>query len=213
MNDRRASSLTSIPNLLSISRLPLALVFAWALYVGDATWLAIGFLVALVAMITDGLDGWAARKMGLVSDFGKLFDPLADAIFFVIAFVGFALGELIPWWLAMPFVVRELLQHLWLRPLAKKRGLAMGAKLIGKLKTVTQAVVVLAVVAIEWARITPAIRDALGLGEDQSGYLLAYGIMCGIAASLSVGSIVPYIITVASLKQQANESPAPTVEE
>lgn len=209
MENERAASLWSVPNLLSLVRLPLAVIFACALYLGDAIGMLVAFAAALLAIISDGLDGWAARKMNLVSDFGKLFDPLADALFFVIAFAGLAWGGLIPWWLALPFLLRELLQHLYLRPTAKRHGLAMGAKLIGKLKTVAQALVVLLIVALEWLRMQPNESLRLGLSSQLENYLWWYFGLVAIAASLSVGSIVPYIATVSKLRRESPETTNP----
>ena len=89
--DKKASaekqSKVTLANFYTLVRLVLTPV--WVVLFAEGVWgsqlaLYASFVVAIVAMISDGLDGYYARKRNTQSDFGKLFDPLADAIFFVV---------------------------------------------------------------------------------------------------------------------------------
>ena len=93
----------------------------------------------MVAILTDMADGKIARKYNLVTDFGKLWDPIADKALTGMAFLGLSiLGEL-PWWITIIILLRE-----WgitvLRFAILKYGTVMAANKGGKLKTVTQSV-------------------------------------------------------------------------
>ncbi len=98
------------------------------------------FLIFIVAIITDGLDGYFARKNDEVSDFGKHFDPLADSIFFIIVFWTFYVINLMPIYFFLIILFREGYMHIYLRPSMKKKGKSLPANIYGKLKTVFQSV-------------------------------------------------------------------------
>lgn len=195
-----------IPNSLTASRFPLAPLFAYAFLEGSGNWLMVAFAVAILVVITDWADGWSARALGLSSDFGKLFDPMADAAFFVVAFAALGVGEVVPLWLALVFLVRECLQHLWLRPMAKRRGLVLGAKMIGKVKTVVQMVVLLLIVIFEYLRTR---SDELVLHVNTSELFQWLDItsvaIVALAAGLSVLSLFPYL---AAALKAGKESPS-----
>lgn len=129
------------PNALTTLRLVLVPVFAWMLLAhGDEVgWRIATTIVFAVAILTDLVDGWWARRANLVTNFGKIADPIADKAITGMAFVGLSiLGEL-PWFVTIIVLVREwgitLLRFLLLR-----RGVVLAANRGGKLKTVLQAV-------------------------------------------------------------------------
>lgn len=129
-----------IPNLLTAARLAAAAVFvflfaAWGASQGNIIAGAAAIFLIFFAMITDYLDGHLARKLEVVSNIGKLFDPLADCIFFICVFSCFAWAEWMPVWMLSLIVAREAVQHLVLRPLAFRRGTIMAARWTGKVKT------------------------------------------------------------------------------
>ncbi|MFJ7215503.1 CDP-diacylglycerol--glycerol-3-phosphate 3-phosphatidyltransferase [Amycolatopsis sp. NPDC098790] len=101
----------NIANLLTLSRLVLVPLFVVALFTGDGhdtTWRAIATGLFAVASFTDQLDGWVARKYGLITDFGKIADPIADKALTGAALVGLSiLGEL-GWWVTIVIAVREI---------------------------------------------------------------------------------------------------------
>ena len=135
------SQLWNLPNILTMFRIALVPVFIWFMAAdaseqGILRWLAV--LAFAVAMYTDQLDGQIARARNLVTDFGKIADPIADKLLTGSALVLLsALGEL-PWWITIVILVRE-----WgitaLRFVVIRYGV-MPASPGGKLKTVLQTV-------------------------------------------------------------------------
>ncbi|WP_291084886.1 CDP-diacylglycerol--glycerol-3-phosphate 3-phosphatidyltransferase [Dietzia sp. UBA5065] len=130
----------NIANVLTVVRIVLVPVFLVLFFVADAqdAWWRVGaFLVFLVAMGTDYVDGYLARRLGLVTDFGKIADPIADKALMAAAMISLSLvGELF-WWVTIVILVREVGITLWRlfgvdHVVAASRG--------GKLKTVTQTV-------------------------------------------------------------------------
>ncbi|MEQ0561108.1 CDP-diacylglycerol--glycerol-3-phosphate 3-phosphatidyltransferase [Amycolatopsis sp. NEAU-NG30] len=101
----------NIANLLTLSRLVLVPLFVLALFVDgghDTTWRALATGLFAIASVTDQLDGWVARKYGLITDFGKIADPIADKALTGAALVGLSvLGEL-GWWVTIVIAVREI---------------------------------------------------------------------------------------------------------
>jgi CDP-diacylglycerol--glycerol-3-phosphate 3-phosphatidyltransferase len=101
----------NIANVLTVSRLVLVPVFLAALFAegGQHTgWRLIASLVFAVASITDHLDGNIARSRGLVTDFGKIADPIADKALTGSALVGLSLLAELPWWVTVVIAVREV---------------------------------------------------------------------------------------------------------
>ena len=103
--------LVNIANALTVARLVLVPVFLGALFAGGGhvpSWRWIAFAVFAVASLTDSFDGEFARRWGLVTDFGKIADPIADKALVGAALVGLSiLGEL-AWWVTIVIAVREL---------------------------------------------------------------------------------------------------------
>jgi CDP-diacylglycerol---glycerol-3-phosphate 3-phosphatidyltransferase len=130
----------NIANALTILRVLLVPVFGWLLLreSGDDDGSRIAAFVAFaVAMLTDQIDGELARRHGLVTDFGKIADPIADKALTGMAFVGLSiLGEL-PWWVTVIVLVREW--GITAMRFAVIRYGVMAANRGGKLKTALQA--------------------------------------------------------------------------
>ena len=135
------SSNLNIANALTVLRLVAVPAFVFALLFenGDnATSRLIAAIIFFAAIITDAFDGHLARRYDLVTDFGKLADPIADKALIGAALIGLSwLGEL-PWWITIVILVRELGITL-MRFVVKKYGV-MPAGRGGKLKTVQQQV-------------------------------------------------------------------------
>lgn len=139
--EQTAPSSLNGPNILTTLRLVAVPVFAWMLLAHgrETDWRIATTIVFAVAILTDLIDGWWARRANLVTNFGKIADPIADKAITGMAFVGLSiLGEL-PWVVTIIILVREwgitLMRFLLLR-----RGVVLAASKGGKLKTVTQAV-------------------------------------------------------------------------
>ena len=136
-----AIPLVNVANLLTVTRLVLVPVFLLTLFAGGGhatSWRLVAALVFAVASLTDNLDGRLARKLGLVTDFGKIADPIADKALIGAALVGLsALGDL-PWWVTLVIAVREIgitLLRFWVI-----RYGVIAASLGGKWKTLLQIV-------------------------------------------------------------------------
>ncbi|MFC1405837.1 MULTISPECIES: CDP-diacylglycerol--glycerol-3-phosphate 3-phosphatidyltransferase [Streptacidiphilus] len=135
--------LWNIPNMLTMLRLLIVPVFAALLLAGgghDPKWRSVAWASFAIAMITDLFDGELARRMGLVSDFGKIADPIADKAIMGTALVALsALGDL-PWWVTIVILFREIgitLMRFWVI-----RHGVIPASRGGKLKTLTQGIAV-----------------------------------------------------------------------
>ena len=138
------ASVWNIANALTISRVALVPVFAWFLLHdgGDSTsyrLLAAG--VFSVAAATDRIDGRIARAKGLVTDFGKVSDPIADKALMGMALIGLSIIGLLPWWVTIVVIVREV-GVTALRFMVIRHGV-MPASRGGKVKTVLQATAIL----------------------------------------------------------------------
>jgi CDP-diacylglycerol--glycerol-3-phosphate 3-phosphatidyltransferase len=121
------------PVFFAVYLLP-SLVPAW--FRGGAGWtVPVLWVVFVGSEITDMLDGIAARRQKTVSDFGKLFDPFADTLMQLTCFLCFVLDGIFPAALFLVVVYREF-GILFLRNLMLKKGVAMGARRGGKIKTV-----------------------------------------------------------------------------
>ena len=126
----------NLPNMLTSLRILFIPVFAW-LVLDQRWWWAFGLFVAL--MITDKLDGDIARARGLITDFGKIADPIADKALMITAMVTLNIASTLPVWITVVIVVRELGITFW-RMWMLRRGRVVPASKGGKLKTVLQTV-------------------------------------------------------------------------
>ncbi|WP_395243345.1 CDP-alcohol phosphatidyltransferase family protein [Agromyces sp. MMS24-K17] len=95
----------TIPNALSMLRLALVPVFLLLLVARDYV---SALVVLVVASLTDLLDGFLARRLGQVTRLGQLLDPAADRLYIFAALVGLAAGGLVPWWIVIVVVARDV---------------------------------------------------------------------------------------------------------
>ena len=144
----------NIANVLTVIRLILVPVFIWLMLVPGVKAQVWAFVVFAVASATDKLDGTLARKLNLVTDFGKLADPIADKALVLSAFVLLSLHWPVFWVVTVPVLVRELGITL-MRLVLARRGRVMPASRGGKLKTVTQMALIL-LLLIPWEALVPA---------------------------------------------------------
>jgi CDP-diacylglycerol--glycerol-3-phosphate 3-phosphatidyltransferase len=136
----------NIPNALTLFRILLVPVLVVALL--DATpsakWLAAG--VFAVAAFTDGLDGYLARARRSETTFGKVMDPIADKLLIAAALISLVSIDRLAAWVAMVIIAREFAVS-GLRIAAGAQGVVIPASRLGKLKTATQIVAILALIA------------------------------------------------------------------
>jgi CDP-diacylglycerol--glycerol-3-phosphate 3-phosphatidyltransferase len=133
----------NVANALTALRLLLVPVFGWLLLVDggdDARYRALAALAFAVAAVTDRIDGELARRRGLVTDVGKIADPIADKALIGTALVGLSLLGELPWWITVVVLVREIGITL-LRLVVIRHGV-MPAGRGGKAKTASQALAI-----------------------------------------------------------------------
>ncbi len=134
----------NLPNLLTISRVLLTPLLVILLDM-DAWGAALAVFVA--AMATDALDGYLARSRGLVTDFGKLMDPVADKLLIGAAFVCLAAIDRIDAWIVGLILAREVAVS-GLRLAARREGLIISANRLGKAKTALQTITVVVLIVV-----------------------------------------------------------------
>jgi CDP-diacylglycerol--glycerol-3-phosphate 3-phosphatidyltransferase len=148
MADVPADRLLTVPNLLTLSRLPLSVaLFACIAY---EQWLA-ALLIFGIAALTDWLDGLLARRLNQQSAIGRSLDPLIDKVMTGGAFIyllGVPGAELLPWMVTV-VIGRELLIT-GIRGIMEAQGVKFGADWLGKLKMVLQCAVLVAILAVLW---------------------------------------------------------------
>jgi CDP-diacylglycerol--glycerol-3-phosphate 3-phosphatidyltransferase len=170
------ASAWNIANALTVFRLALVPVFLVTLFAAgghDTAWRVIAWAVFAVASVTDRIDGDLARKRGLITEFGKLADPIADKALIGAALIGLsALGDL-PWWITVVILIREIGVTL-LRFWVIRHGVIPASR-GGKIKTLLQAVatglfVLLPIGSwikpIAWTFMIAAVIVALATGVD-----------------------------------------------
>ena len=126
-----------LPNILTISRIVLTFIFIIFIFLKGIRPRIIGLILFSLASITDMYDGRIARKYNLVSDFGKLMDPIADKILVLGAFLTFVQLQLIPAWMVIVIILRESFIT-GFRLVALRQGKVLAAMDAGKYKTVSQ---------------------------------------------------------------------------
>jgi CDP-diacylglycerol--glycerol-3-phosphate 3-phosphatidyltransferase len=135
----------NVPNVLTLLRILAVPVIVVALLGETPNGDALAAGVFALAALTDGLDGYIARRRDDVTTFGKLVDPLADKLLIVAALVSLvSLGRLAAW-VAMVIIARELAVT-GLRAVAVEQGVVISASWLGKLKTMLQVAAVFALI-------------------------------------------------------------------
>ncbi|MEO3883946.1 CDP-diacylglycerol--glycerol-3-phosphate 3-phosphatidyltransferase [Nonomuraea sp. B5E05] len=169
-DERRVVSPWNIANVLTVLRLVLVPFFVVCLFVPGTGWRIAALAVFAVASITDHLDGELARRYGLITDFGKIADPIADKALTGAALVCLSiLGEL-PWWVTVVILGREL--GITALRFVLLRHAVIPASYGGKVKTVLQiAAIVLYLLPfvpdpVRWAVMGAAVVVTVGTGVD-----------------------------------------------
>ncbi|WP_144877395.1 CDP-diacylglycerol--glycerol-3-phosphate 3-phosphatidyltransferase [Microbacterium sp. 1.5R] len=175
-----------LPNAITVARIPLAIVFFILLLVGgtyglsDLTVRWIAGALFIVAISTDWVDGYLARRYDIVSDFGKLWDPIADKLLTGAGFIGLAILAELNWWVVIVILVREWGITVHRLIVAKEHVVA--AAWMGKLKTAVQAV------ALGWALLP--LHVVIGLGP----WVVITAVLMIIVLILTVVSGIDYIV-------------------
>ncbi len=129
----------NLPNILTLSRIVLAVFFVMAISQYTASSTILATLIFLAAALTDYYDGYFAKKQSGISNFGKIMDPIADKFLILSAFFIFAQLRLIDQWMFAVILAREV-GITALRIFAMSRGKFLAAERAGKIKTVVQMI-------------------------------------------------------------------------
>jgi cardiolipin synthase (CMP-forming) len=127
------SAILTIPNLVSLVRLAMVPVFLWLLLGADQV-AAAGWLLGVIGA-TDWVDGYLARRLDQVSEFGKLLDPVADRLAVVAALIGGLIADVLPAWFAIALLAREALIAAGALYLGAQAGRKLPVRRLGKLAT------------------------------------------------------------------------------
>jgi len=133
----------NLPNKLTLARLGFTVAFMVALFVSFPYHHTMALLLFVLGSLTDHLDGRLARRYNMITNFGKLMDPLADKIFTCSAFIAFVGLKLMPAWMVVVIVAREF-AITGLRTLAATQNRILAAEGFGKHKTVSQIICIIA---------------------------------------------------------------------
>ena len=185
----------NLANKLTMMRVVLIPFFVWFLLAdptgGYGKWIALGIFIA--ASLTDLLDGQIARRMHMVTNFGKFMDPLADKLLVCAAMICFVANQRMPAWIAIVIISREFIIS-GFRLIAAEQGVVIAAGWWGKFKTAFQMFMVIFMI----------VESAL---KDQAVTLVpltvAADVLMYISLALTLISMVDYVAkNKAVLKEQ-----------
>jgi CDP-diacylglycerol--glycerol-3-phosphate 3-phosphatidyltransferase len=175
-----------LPNAITIARIPLAIVFFVLLLLAgtfgesDLVMRWVAGAIFIVGISTDWVDGYLARRYEIVSDFGKLWDPIADKLLTGAGFLGLAILGEVPWWIVIVILVREW--GITIHRFTIVHEHVVAAAWMGKIKTAVQGV------ALGWA-ILP-LHVLIG----QTPWTVVTLVLMLIALVLTVASGIDYIV-------------------
>jgi CDP-diacylglycerol--glycerol-3-phosphate 3-phosphatidyltransferase len=190
MTEARKVPLLNVANVLTVARMLLVPVFLFSLFEAggfDTTWRLIAFGIFAVASFTDHIDGTLARKHGLITDFGKIADPIADKALTGSALVGLSILDVLPWWITITIAVREIgitLLRFWVI-----RYGVIPASRGGKAKTLAQVIAI----------------GLFVLPQNDVLQLIAWVIMV-VALVLTIVTGIDYVIHAFKMKARAGRA-------
>jgi CDP-diacylglycerol--glycerol-3-phosphate 3-phosphatidyltransferase len=178
------SNTMNLPNQLTVLRLVLTVPFVVALSIDFPGSKILALALFVIGSVTDYADGYIARKYQLITDFGKLMDPLVDKIMTAAAFICLVALSYIPAWAVIVIVGREFLIT-GLRLIAVSRGKVLPAERLGKHKTVWQIVTILYFLVVA----------AVTAGGRMSAPFLIFGwFLIIVTVGLTLWSGVSYLV-------------------
>lgn len=185
----------NLPNKLTVGRIVLVPFFVAALLVDFPMNYAVALLIFIIASLTDLLDGKIARKNQLVTDFGKFADPLADKILVLSALLCFVQNGFCDCVAVIIVLFREFAVTS-IRLMAASKGSVVAANIFGKIKTVTQMIAIIAILAMQTVLELPSV--GVTFAPDvfvllQNSFLIAGEILVWISTVFAILSGVIYI--------------------
>lgn len=164
----------SIPNLITLARIVLVPVVVWAILAGE---MGLAFILFLAAGVSDGIDGFLAKRFGMTTVLGAYLDPLADKALLVSIYVTLGINNVLPLWLVILVVSRDimivggvLLSWLLGNPMKVK------PLIVSKLNTLAQIV------------LASVVLGALGLGLSLPRATFALVIVVALTTALSIAA-------------------------
>ncbi|MDT8340149.1 MAG: CDP-diacylglycerol--glycerol-3-phosphate 3-phosphatidyltransferase [Longimicrobiales bacterium] len=197
----------TLPNLITLGRIAVTPLVAWCVLAPVAGVRLLGFLLFLAAALSDLWDGHVARKYGLVTDVGKLLDPLADKLLLAVTMIPIyfishrpGVENEVPWWGPLPLWVvlvilgREAFITL-LRGYASRRGVVIPAGRSGKYKALVQNLFVGGVLL--WYPLLTWVRGAGIGGGLWEAWAVVHrgwvGVTLAVAVVLTIYSMMDYV--------------------
>lgn len=189
----------NLPNLLTMLRIVLIPVVLWLIADGTPRMNFWASIVYSVCAITDFVDGWLARRMGLISVLGKFLDPLADKLLVMASLVAMCAMGRVPAWAVILIVAREL-SITSLRVIAMSEGVTIAAGQGGKEKAALQMVAILMMIIHQpyWVAFWPF--DAVRVDFHAVGLVLLY--LSVFFALTSAGEYVKLFVDAVELKEK-----------
>lgn len=164
----------NLPNKLTVLRVAAVPAIVVLLYIESPACRIAAVALFILACLTDWLDGYLARKQGIVTDFGKFLDPVADKLLVLCTMIALSgLGRL-PAWVCVVVLFRDLMVD-GLRLVAVQKGVVIAAGKLGKIKTMLQMLMTLVIlldirmfagIQVDWALITAAVLMTVWSGVD-----------------------------------------------
>lgn len=140
--EKSAKSIFNLPNVITMARILCVPFFVWSLFAFEESsisrWYSV--LIFIVIMASDGVDGAIARKRGLITNLGKLLDPIADKALLGGALVALSVLNEFTWWATIVILVRELGITAYRLVVVKREVVAASSG--GKIKTILQSVLI-----------------------------------------------------------------------
>lgn len=181
----------NLPNQLTILRIILTFVFMFFIFSQGLTFKILALLVFTAAALTDLFDGRIAKARNLITDFGKIMDPIADKILVLAAFLSFIQLQLIPAWTVMVIILREVMITS-LRIFALSKGKVIAASWSGKHKTVSQMTAIFIILISMLVKEVMLNRSAWQPSFDKTTRIAAYIAML-VTAMLTLISGISYL--------------------
>jgi len=179
----------NLPNVLTLSRIFFAVLLVFLLESGSPVCDILAAIIFGVASLTDFYDGYLAKTMGLVSNFGKIMDPIADKVLMLSTFGVLAHIGMIAWWMFIVIAIREIgvtVSRLY----AIRQGQVLAAERAGKIKTVSQMIAVSAILLYLVAKYCAWCSS--WFNNVQSTWLGVNNVLMLVAVVLTVYSGIDY---------------------
>jgi CDP-diacylglycerol--glycerol-3-phosphate 3-phosphatidyltransferase len=194
-SDPPPASALNVPNVITLSRLVLAVFLFWLIDTGGH-WLAASVLF-IIAAATDAIDGYIARRYGLVTKIGRIFDPFVDKVIIGGAFMFLAVKpeSRVNAWMVMAVIGREMFVTS-LRSVLESEGKDFSATMSGKLKMVVQCV------AVVGSLLFLELRQHESGAESLGHLAIALDILLWVAVAITLYSGYVYIVRAVKLFRQ-----------